>query len=147
VGYKVITKAIVQRLKCVVPELISPTQASFVPKWQIADNIIIMQEILHTMHKKTCNIGWMAIKLDLKKHYDRLNWAFIQDTLQEMRLPQSFVEVIVRSITTCSMRILWNGEPTEQFFPKRGIRQGDPLSPHIIVACLERLAHLINEKV
>ena len=107
VAYKVITKVIVQRLKRVLPNLISLTQVSFVPKRHIDDNVIIIQELLHTMRKKTGNTGWMAIKLDLEKAYDRLDRNFIQDTLQEMRLPQPLVEVIMGCITTCSIRVLW----------------------------------------
>jgi len=89
----------------------------------------------------------MAIKLDLEKAYDRLDWDFIQDTLHDMRLPQPLVDTIMRCISTSSMRILWNGEPTDQFYPKRGIRQGDSLSPYIFVACIERLNQLIMRKV
>jgi len=147
VAYKVITKVIVQRLKRVLPNLISLTQVSFVPKRHIDDNVIIIQELLHTMRKKTGNTGWMAIKLDLEKAYDRLDRNFIQDTLQEMRLPQPLVEVIMGCITTCSIRVLWNGEPMEQFHPKHGICQGDSLSSYIFVACIARSGHLIAEEV
>jgi len=144
VAYKLITKVLVHRLKKVLPDIISPCQSSFVPGRQISDNIIIMQESLHTMRKKRGRCGFMAIKLDLEKAYDRLNWAFTRHTLMEMRLPQLMVEVIMLCITSYSMRILWNGEPTASFQPTRGIRQGDPLSPYIFVACMERLSHLIE---
>ena len=50
-------------------------------------------------------------------------------------------------VTSCSMQILWNREPTEKFFPSRGIRQGDPLSPYLFVACMERLSQHIGELV
>jgi len=106
-----------------------------------------MQELLHTMRRKRGKNGLMAIKLDLEKAYDRLNWGFIKNTLQEMRLPQVMVDVIMRCITTCSMRVLWNGEPTDCFNPSRGIRQGDPLSPYMFVACVERLSQLIDDMV
>ena len=68
--YKLITKCIVNRLKQVLSDLISPIQSSFVPRRQIADNMIVMQEILHSMRRKTGATGWMAIKLDFEKAYD-----------------------------------------------------------------------------
>lgn len=91
-------------------------------------------------------MGYMAIKIDFKKAYDRLRWTFIRDSLLEMRLPQGMVEIIKKCVTSPSLQILWNGEPTEKFFPSRGIRQGDPLSPYLYVVCMERLAQLIIER-
>ena len=104
--YKLITKVIVQRLKEVLPLLISPSQASFIPQRQINDNIIIMQEVLHTMKKKKGGKGLLVIKIDLEKAYDHLNWAFIRDTLIEMGLPTLMVETIMSCVLTCSMRLL-----------------------------------------
>ena len=72
VAYKIITKTIVQPLQGVLPELIAPTQASFVPGRTIWDNIVIMQELLHTMRKTKGKRACMAIKIDLEKTYDRL---------------------------------------------------------------------------
>lgn len=81
VGYKIITKVIVNRLKPILPKLISNTQSSFVPGRQITDNIVIMQEVLHTMRRKKGVKGYMAIKIDFEKAYDRLRWSFIRDIL------------------------------------------------------------------
>jgi len=144
VAYKLITKCIVNRLKRVLPELISPIQSSFVPGRQITDNVIVMQEILHSMWCKIGTKGWMAIKLDLEKSYDRLRWDFIHETLNKMKLSSLLVAVIMNCISSCSLSILWNGEPTKFFNPSRGIRQGDPLSPYLFVACMERLSQLIE---
>ncbi|GJT44053.1 retrovirus-related pol polyprotein LINE-1 [Tanacetum coccineum] len=70
--YKTIIKAIVNRLKKILPNMISPTQGAFVPGRQITDNIVIVQEALHLMRQKRGKKGYMAIKIDLAKAYDRL---------------------------------------------------------------------------
>ena len=73
VNYKMLTKALTNRLKKVMPKIIGPYQSSFVPGRQIVDNIIIYQEVLHSMRKKKGEKGYMAIKIDLKKAYDRFS--------------------------------------------------------------------------
>ena len=50
-------------------------------------------------------------------------------------------------ITSASMNILWNGEVIYEFFPGRGIRQGNPLSPYIFILYIERLSHGITQTV
>ena len=141
----VLTKVIVNWLKPILSKLVAPTQSSFVPGRQMSDNIIIVQEVLHTMRRKQGKTGLMAVKVDVEKAYDRLRWPFIRVTLQEARLPQLMVEVIMSCITTASFKVLWHGSLTDEFKPTRGIRQGDPLSPYIFVLCMERLSHLIEE--
>lgn len=64
---------IVNRLKGILPNIVSNTQASFIPGRQITDNIVIMQEVLHTMRYKQGAKGYMAIKIDFEKAYDRLD--------------------------------------------------------------------------
>nr|GEV34889.1 putative ribonuclease H protein At1g65750 family [Tanacetum cinerariifolium] len=127
--------------------MISPTQGAFVPSQQITDNIVIVQEALHSMRQKRGEKGYMAIKIVLAKAYDRLYWDFIRDTLLEMKIPQLLLEIIILCVTTPSMKILWNGEPTDAFRPSKGIRQGDPLSLYLFVMCMERFNHVIEEAV
>ncbi|KAL4289808.1 hypothetical protein GQ457_14G017730 [Hibiscus cannabinus] len=79
--YKFITKILVNRLKPFLPNWVSDTQVSFVPGRHITDNIIIAQEVMHSMSIKKGRNSWMAIKVDLEKAYDRLEWDYIEETL------------------------------------------------------------------
>ncbi|XP_050229329.1 uncharacterized protein LOC126678474 [Mercurialis annua] len=142
--YKVITKIIANRLKKIMPHIIGPTQTSFVEGRHITDNIILAQEALHTMRKKKGRKGYMVIKLDLEKAYDRVSWDFLHDTLRDIGIPSYLSSVIMSCVSSTSMSILWNGCNLEAFSPSCGIRQGDPISPYLFVLCIERLAQMIN---
>lgn len=89
----------------------------------------------------------MIIKVDLEKAYDRLEWSFVEKTLIDVGLPSKLVHAIMSCISSASFKLLWNGESTDSIVQKRGIRQGDPLSPYIFVLCLERLGHKIQNEV
>lgn len=128
-------------------ELVSPCQCSFIPNRQSGDNIVIAQEVIHSMKKKKGAMGWMAIKIDLEKAYNRLDWVFVRDTLQDIGLPGVFINLVWECISTSKMKVLWNGEALEEFSPSRGIRQGDPISPYLFVLCIERLFHMISTAV
>lgn len=53
----------------------------------ITDNVIIAEEVIHSMNWKTCTTSYISIKVDLDKAYNRLKWDFIQETLIEVGLP------------------------------------------------------------
>lgn len=144
VSYKVITKILAQRLRMLMGTLVNPCQSSFIPHRQSCDNIIMAQEIFHSIRNKRGKKGWMAIKLDLEKAYDRLNWMFIRETLEDIGLPTDFINLVWHCISSVRMKMLWNGEALEEFSPSRGIRQGDPISPYIFILCIEKLFHLIS---
>lgn len=73
VFYKDFTKVLASRLRTVMEKLVSRTQCNFVPQRQSRDNIIIAQEVIHSMrNKKKRRKGWMTINIDLEKAYDRL---------------------------------------------------------------------------
>ncbi|PNX89210.1 hypothetical protein L195_g045327, partial [Trifolium pratense] len=83
VTYKIITKVIVNRIKPLLDGIISPYQSSFIPGRTIHHNIVVAQEMVHSMAKMKGQKMFMSIKIDLEKAYDRLNWNFIEHCLAE----------------------------------------------------------------
>ena len=144
--YKVVTKDIVKRLRPFLPKLISPLQTTFVPGRMGLDNMIIAQELIHTMMLKKGKTGFMAIKIYLEKTYDRLEWHFIRDVLELYKLPPSLIKLIMSCVSSSSISMLFNGGKLEPFHPSRGIRQGDPLSPYLFIMCMEMLGFLISRR-
>lgn len=106
-----------------------------------------MNEILHTMRTSTSRIGYMALKIDLEKAFDRLNWDFIREVLFELGLPSSFVSLVMFCVTSPTMALLWQGSPSSTFSPSRGLRQGDSLFTFLFILAMEKLGHLIQAKV
>ena len=144
--YKIVTKIIVNRIHPFLFGLISPLQATFVPGRKGLDNAIIVQELIHTMSKKKGKTGVMAIKLNLEKAYDRLEWSFIRDTLNLFNFPDQLISLIMSCVSTTSISILFNGGALNAFQPSRGLCQGDPLSPYLFIFCMEVLGALIEGK-
>ena len=121
--YKIISKVLANRLKQVLPQIISHTQSAFVPGRLITDNVLVAYETLHTMHsRKKGKKGSMALKLDISKAYDRVEWHFLQRIMEKLGFPVVWIERVMSCVTTPSFSILINGKPYGMIHPSRGIR-------------------------
>lgn len=114
VTYKIICNIIVTRLRPLLNNLISPYQNAFVPKRQITDNIALAHELIHTMKLKKTKTTYIALKIDLEKAYDKLEWNFIKNALTHINLASKMIEWIMLCIQTVSFDITLNGDITER---------------------------------
>ena len=144
--YKVLTKIIVARLRPYLGKLISPFQMAFVLSKKGSNNVIIAQEIIHSLSKKKGGVGYMVLNIDLEKAYDKIEWSFIRDMLARVNLPMDLQDIIMSCVSTVSTSILFNEEAFDSIYPSRGIRQGDPLSPYLFILCMDYLGQLIEKK-
>lgn len=108
---KTISKILAQRLKAHLNKCISHFQIAFVSGRNIHDNSIISQEIMHYFHKKKGPKGFMAIKVDLGKAFDRVEWSFLTCVLKKFGFNNQFINWISECISTTSMSFLINSSP------------------------------------
>ncbi|KAK5793588.1 hypothetical protein PVK06_034740 [Gossypium arboreum] len=143
--YKIMAKFIANRLRGVIGKCIDVAQSAFVPGRLISDNILLAYEILHTLKwKRVGQKGFMVVKLDMSKAYDRVEWKFIEEIMIRMGFASNWIETIMKCINSVTYSIIVNGFEGENFQPTRGLRQGDPLSPFMFLICREGLSCLIN---
>ena len=142
--YKIASKAIANRIKTVLPELISDDQSGFIKNRCISDNIRTLDSVIQYTANK--NIPGLLLFLDFEKAFDTLEWSFIEKSLQHFGFGPSLSKWVRLFYCKTESCILNNGWTSNFFELSRGVRQGCPLSPYLFILSVEILAEAIRNK-
>ncbi|XP_074352667.1 uncharacterized protein LOC141691812 [Apium graveolens] len=142
---RILSKAMTNRLKPCLQNIVSPNQSAFIEGRLLTDNVLIAYEINHYLHRRTQGkSGVVVLKLDISKAYDRLEWGFVEKMLRKFNFHLVWIDRIMRCMSTVCYSFFRDGKIFGNVRPQRGVRQGDPISPYLYILCAERLTTILR---
>ena len=142
VDYKIIAKALTNRLQKIMPEIIQEEQTCGVKGRNIHDNLMILRDTVDYVNNE--NIQTAMLSIDQEKAFYRIEWNYLYSVMEKMGIPVELIKWIKIMYSNPVSAIIVNNFITEPFSVTRGIRQGWSLSPLLYTICAEGLACLIR---
>ncbi|CAK8566882.1 unnamed protein product [Lathyrus sativus] len=129
--YKIISKNLTARLGKVIGNIIEETQSAFVLGRTIHDNIMLARELVRVYNGKHISLRCM-IQLDIQKAYDTMEWLALTNIMQELGIPQTFINRTMACVSIISYRFSINGAPTDLINLGKGLDRVTPSIPYYL---------------
>ena len=136
--YKIFAKAITERIKKTLKQIIGTEQQGFIKGGDITGNLILVKEIIEYCNEE--NIEAYIILMDFKKAYDRIDRETLEYTMRAMNYGENLIEMVKLLYQDSEATIVTNDIKGDLFKTKGGVKQGCPLSPYLFIIVLELLA-------
>ena len=140
--YKITSGILAERLKLVLPSIISEDQYGFMAGKQAADLIELTREIIEDAKENKKNLSIFAI--DFSGAFDNVSYKAIIDALYRRGFGKEFTTRIAALLTNNMSRIIVNGRFKGSINVEKSCRQGDPISPYLFIIVLDQLLNKIN---
>jgi hypothetical protein len=143
--YKLISKVLAARLATVIGSLIPNIQSTFIKGRSLVEGVVAVNETIEYA-KKACK-SCLIFKDDFEITYDSVDWKFLDHLLCRFNFCEKWRSWMRMCICSGNMSVLVNGSPTEEINIKRGLKQGDPLAPHLFLLVAEGMGDLMRKAV
>jgi hypothetical protein len=96
--------------------------------------------LLHQQHKAS-----LLYKLDITKAFDSISWPFLVEVMKQLGFGQIWMDIICGLLDSSSTQVMLNGFPGQHIIHRRGLRQGDPLSPLLFILAMDVLVYMFSK--
>jgi exonuclease III len=139
---KLLTRLLANRLAGWIQQMVSPNQSGFIKGRFIQDNFMLVQQTARFLHQQ--KHPRFLLKLDISKAFNSVSWPFLLEVLRQLGFGLIWRDIISGLLGSSSTRVLANGILGESTLHRRGLRQGDPMSPMLFILVMDVLSQMVS---